>query len=69
VLKLKKSLHGWKQASRIFFLHLKEQLEAVVFQSQEDLDPCLFISDKVICLVCMDDNFSIRQRKSISMKQ
>jgi Reverse transcriptase (RNA-dependent DNA polymerase) len=30
-------------------------LEAVGFRSQEDIDPCLFISDKVICLVYVDD--------------
>jgi Reverse transcriptase (RNA-dependent DNA polymerase) len=55
VLKLKKSLYGLKQAPWNFFLHLKSKLEAVGFRSQEDLDPCLFISDKVICLVYVDD--------------
>jgi Reverse transcriptase (RNA-dependent DNA polymerase) len=58
VLKLKKSLYGLKQALRNFFLHLKEQLEAVGFRSQEDIDPCFFISDKVICLVYVDDTLS-----------
>jgi Reverse transcriptase (RNA-dependent DNA polymerase) len=55
VFKLKKSLYGLKQATRNFFLHLKIKLEVVGFQSQEDLDPCLFISDKVICLVYVND--------------
>jgi Reverse transcriptase (RNA-dependent DNA polymerase) len=44
-----------KQAPRNFFLHLKSKLEAVGFRLQEDLDACLFISDKVICLVYVDD--------------
>jgi Reverse transcriptase (RNA-dependent DNA polymerase) len=55
VLKLKKSLYGLKQAPRNFFLHLKAKREAVGFRSLEDIDPCLFISDKVICPVYIDD--------------
>jgi hypothetical protein len=55
VLKLKKSLYGLKQSPRNFFLHLKSKLEAVGFESATDVDPCLFISDKVICLVFVDD--------------
>jgi Reverse transcriptase (RNA-dependent DNA polymerase) len=55
VLKLKKSLYGLKQAPRNFFLRLKSKLEAFGFQSQEDLAACWFISDKVICLVYIDD--------------
>jgi Reverse transcriptase (RNA-dependent DNA polymerase) len=55
VLKLNKSLYGLKQAPRNFFLHLKAQLESVGFRSQEDIDPCLFIWDKVICLVYIDN--------------
>jgi hypothetical protein len=34
---------------------LKSKLEAIGFRSQENLDPCLFISDKVICLAYVDD--------------
>jgi hypothetical protein len=30
-------------------------LESIGFTSQTDLDPCLFVSDKVICLVYVDD--------------
>jgi hypothetical protein len=37
-------------------LHLKSRLELIGFRTQEDLDPCLFISDKVICLVYVVDN-------------
>ena len=55
VLKLKKSLYGLKQAPRNFFLHLKGKLEAVGFEQATEIDPCLFISDKVICLVYVDD--------------
>jgi hypothetical protein len=55
VLKLKKSLYGLKQSSRNFYQHLKTKLEKVGFTSMEDVDPCLFISDKVICLVYVDD--------------
>ena len=55
VLKLNKSLYGLKQAPRNFFLHLKDKLEKVGFDQATDVDPCLFISDKVICLVYVDD--------------
>jgi Reverse transcriptase (RNA-dependent DNA polymerase) len=55
MLKLQKSLYGLKQAPRNFFLHLKGKLESKGFESQQDLDPCLFISDKVICLVYVDN--------------
>jgi Reverse transcriptase (RNA-dependent DNA polymerase) len=55
VLRLKKSLYGLKQAPRNFFLYLKGKLEKIGFKSQQDLDPCLFVSDRVICLVYVDD--------------
>ena len=55
VYKLKKSLYGLHQAPRNFFLHLKSNLEAVGFTQASEIDPCLFISDKVICLVYVDD--------------
>ena len=55
VLKLKKSLYGLKQSPRNFFMHLKSKLEAVGFEQATEIDPCLFISDKVICLVYVDD--------------
>jgi hypothetical protein len=54
VLKLKKSLYGLKQSPRNFFLHLKEKLESIGFESSIS-DQCLFISDKVVCLVYVDD--------------
>ena len=55
VLKLKKSLYGLKQAPRNFFQHLKSKLEKVGFEQQTEVDSCLFISEKVICLVYVDD--------------
>jgi len=54
VLKLKKSLYGLRQSPRNFFQHLKGKLEKIGFESAEDVDPCLFISDRVICLVYVD---------------
>jgi hypothetical protein len=54
VLKLKKSLYGLKQSPRNFFLHLKGKLEGIGFE-QSISDQCLFVSDKVVCLVYVDD--------------
>jgi hypothetical protein len=62
VLKLKKSLYGLKQSPRNFFLHLKGQLERVGLE-QSTADQCLFISDKVICLVYVDDTLFYAQTK------
>jgi Reverse transcriptase (RNA-dependent DNA polymerase) len=55
VLKLKRSLYGLRQSPRNFFQHLKSKLEGIGFESNESVDPCLFISDNVICLVYVDD--------------
>ncbi|CAJ1967493.1 unnamed protein product [Cylindrotheca closterium] len=55
VLKLNKSLYGLKQSPVNFFNFIKGKLENAGFKSQEEVDPCLFISDKVICLVYVDD--------------
>ena len=55
VLKLKKSLYGLKQALRNFFLHLKSKLESVGMKSEPDIDPCLFVSDKVVCIMYVHD--------------
>jgi Reverse transcriptase (RNA-dependent DNA polymerase) len=54
VLKLKRSLYGLKQAPCNFYLHLKSKLEEVGF-TQSEHDQCLFISDRVICLIYVDD--------------
>jgi hypothetical protein len=53
VLRLRKSLYGLKQAPRKLFIHLKGKLENIDFV-QSDFDPCLFISDRVICFVYVD---------------
>jgi hypothetical protein len=60
---LKRSLYGLKQSPCNFFAHLKEKLELSGFTSLVDIDPCLFVSDKVICLVYVDDTlfFSPKQ--------
>ena len=55
VLKLKRSLYGLNQSPHNFFQHLKSKLESIGFELAEDTDPCLFLSDKVICLVYVDD--------------
>jgi len=55
VLKLKQSLYGLRQSPRNFFQFLKSKLEGAGFESNDDVDPCLFISDKVVCLVYVDD--------------
>jgi hypothetical protein len=62
VLKLKKSLYGLKQSPRNFFLHLKGQLERVGLK-QSNADQCLFVSDKVICLVYVDNTLFFAQNK------
>jgi Reverse transcriptase (RNA-dependent DNA polymerase) len=55
VLRLKKNLYGKKAAPRHWFQHRRECLIATGFQQMTDIDPCLFILDKVICLVYIDD--------------
>ena len=44
-----------KQSLYNFFQHLKSKLEAVGLHSQEQIDPCLFMSNKVIVLVYVDN--------------
>ena len=64
VLKLNKSLYGLKQSPRNFFLHLKSKLESIGFESKQDVDPCLFVSNKVICLVYCDDTLLYAKSKA-----
>ena len=54
VWKLKKSLYGLAQSPRNYFLYTKEKLLKMGFY-QSDSDPCLFISDDIICLIYVDD--------------
>jgi hypothetical protein len=63
VLKLKQCLYGLKHSSRNFFLHLKTQPEAVGFTSSDRVNLCLFVSDKVICLIYVDDTHSLLPTK------
>ena len=55
VCKLKKSLWGLKNSPRNWFKMLSTSLQELGFESAEDVDPCLFISEKVICLTYVDD--------------
>lgn len=59
VLRLNKSLYGLKQAPRNFYQHLKAKLEKTGFTCAVDVDPCLFISENVICLVYVDDSIFV----------
>ena len=63
VLKLRRSLYGLKQSPCNFFQHLKGKLEAVGLHSQDHVDPCLFMSDKVIVLVYVDDTLFYSPQK------
>jgi hypothetical protein len=62
VLRLKKSIYGLRQSPRNWFLHLKDKFAKVGFK-QSEYDACLFVSDKVIYIVYVDDTlfFSPRQ--------
>ena len=63
VLKLKRSLYGLKQSPRNFFQFLKGNLERIGFRNNQDIDPCLFISDKCIVLVYVDDTLFYAPRQ------
>jgi hypothetical protein len=54
VMKLKKSLYGLRESPKNFFEHLKSKLIDNGFEQSSE-DPCLFKSEKVICLVYVDD--------------
>jgi hypothetical protein len=49
VLKLKKNLYGLKQAPCNWVAHLSKNLAEAGFEPAIEVDPCLYISDKVIC--------------------
>jgi Reverse transcriptase (RNA-dependent DNA polymerase) len=63
VLRLKKSLYGLKQSPRNHFQNLSSKLQALGFSSC-DSDPCLFVSDKCICLVYVDDTLLYARSQS-----
>eukprot|EP00957_Ditylum_brightwellii_P139337 10619313-Ditylum_brightwellii.AAC.1 len=53
-LKLNHNLYGLKQSPHNFFEFFKKKLIWCGF-NQSQHNPCLFISDKAICLVYVDD--------------
>jgi hypothetical protein len=63
VLKLKKSLYGLKQSPRNHFNNLSSKRKTLGFKSC-DAVPCLFISEKCICLVYVDDTLMFAQTQS-----
>jgi hypothetical protein len=68
-LTLKKLIYGLRQSPQNFFQHLKGKLENAGQVSNPELDPCLFVSDKVICLVYVEDTlYSSCQKQNTSTK-
>ena len=62
VWRLNKSLYGLAQSPRNYFLYTKEKLLKMGFY-QSDSDPCLFISDDIICLIYVDDALLFHKNK------
>lgn len=54
VLKLKKSLYGLKQSPRTFYQHLSQGLQTRGWKPSV-IDPCLFMKNKMICVIYVDD--------------
>jgi hypothetical protein len=54
VLRLNRTLYGLRQSPRAFWLYLTEKLQRCGLK-QSQLDPCLFIGSRVICIVYVDD--------------
>ncbi len=54
VLKLKKTLYGLRQSPRAFWKYLTEKMKACDMH-QSKFDPCLFVGEKVMCIVYVDD--------------
>ena len=54
VLRLKKNLYGIRQSPRVFCKYLPYKLIAIGIL-QYNIYTCLFIGDKVICIVYVDD--------------
>ena len=54
VYKLNRGLYGLKQAARNFFLYLQDKLEEQGFK-QSNLDACLFLHERMLVLVYIDD--------------
>ena len=65
-LLLKRFLYGLTVAPREFFKYVVEKMDKCGMK-QSDLDPCLFVSDKVVCIVYVDDFlFWAKDEKDIS---
>ena len=64
VLRLNKSLYGMRESPRNFYRFLRGNLEKVGFTCMEDIDPCLFVSDKVVCITYVDDNLYWSRKRS-----
>ena len=58
VLLLRKNLYGQKQASRVFYLYLREGLEKIGFEVSK-IDECLFYRDKTMFVVYVDDGIVV----------
>jgi hypothetical protein len=54
VLKLKRTLYGLKQAPKYFYDYLSTRLQRQGLTPSK-FDPCLFLSDKIVLLVYVDD--------------
>ena len=62
-LKLKKTLYGLRQSPRAFWKYITQKLETCGLE-QSKFDPCLFVGEKVICVVYVDDLNLLEQRHS-----
>ena len=67
VLLLRKNLYGQKQASRVFYLYLKEGLEKIGFQASK-VDECLFYRGKTMFVVYVDDGIIVDKDMNQIMK-
>ena len=54
VLSLKKTLYGLRQSPRAFWKYLVEKMD-ICGMPQSNLDPCLFVGEKVISICYVDD--------------
>ena len=64
VLNLIRSLNGFKQSPCNLFQNIKYKLEGIGFESIKSVDPCLFIYDKIVCLMYVDNKllFSLEEK-------
>ena len=63
VLKLLRSLYGTEEAAKLWYDKLKDGLLARGFK-KSNVDPCLFISPKDICVIYVDDCLYFSRKKS-----